>query len=112
MKTNRYTANINPFYLAAAFTITTEQRVFFRTESGKSWKSKPDITEPAEAVTTEYYYNYCDSIPNFNGFFGGTCRGEFSYTPAGYIVTKITTINPDHSAKYVRVFRFEPKNND
>ena len=78
---------------------------FARTDSGKSWKAKP-IVKYAETVTTEYYNNFVDSIPFFNGFMGGTCRGYRTYTKAGYLVNSVTTINPSRDTKYVDTFEF------
>jgi hypothetical protein len=86
--------------------ITHIKEIYHKTSSGKSWKSKPDTTETTTA-TAEFYTNYVNSIPFFNGFMGGTCRAEKSYTPAGYIPVKITTISPDRTEKHCDHFYFK-----
>lgn len=87
------------------WTIKHTRYEYERTESGKSWKTKPAI-ETSEIVDTEFYNNFVDSISFFNGFFGGTCRGYRGYTMAGYLVRTITTINPSRDRKFIDTFDF------
>lgn len=80
-------------------------RKYSRTASGKSWRSKPDEMR-SEIVGAEHYNNFVDSIPFFNNWDGGSCRGYYSYTFAGYVITSVTTINPSLSTKFVDTFEF------
>lgn len=98
---NKYTANIR-FPEIERYTIILKESVYYRTSSGKSWKSKPETVKISK-ITGEKYYNYCDSIPFFRNL-GGSERCDFGYTVAGYLVTEIRSINPDYSKKVVRHF--------
>ena len=82
------------------YRLTTKE--YERTESGKSWKSKP-ITENTKTISQEYYNNIASerALKYWNGFCGGTCRASRSYTYWGYIVTRITRINPERTLKIV-----------
>jgi hypothetical protein len=100
-------------------TITTE--TYSRTESGKSWRSKPDETEteslpwywrdvvPRETHSQsgeDTHRNITD--PDTLRWFrrcGGSEYAERSYTPAGYIVTRLVSTNPDRTVRIVRRFR-------
>lgn len=86
------------------FIITHTRKTYEKTDSGKSWKSKP-TEEKTETVKPEYYTNYVTSIPFFNNL--GTCRAVHTYTAAGYLPTVITSISPDRRVKHVDSFRFE-----
>lgn len=109
MRTNKYTANINVFMIERNFDIHFHNEVYSRTESGKSWKRKPDEVEDS-IVSAEFYYNYCNAIPFFKNFgYGASERAEWNYTPAGYLVTKITSVNPGRDKKCVRTFKFVHK---
>lgn len=88
------------------YIITHTRNTFSKTESGKSWKTKPTETK-TETINNKQYENWVTSIPFFNGFCGGTCRGCCGYTVAGYLPTKITSVSPDKSLKHVDVFAFE-----
>ena len=81
-------------------------KTYSRTESGKSWKSKPDEIE-REIQKPEWYENYITSIPFFNNFgYGASCRGRYSYTMAGYIPTEVVSISPGQTTKKVATFEF------
>lgn len=86
--------------------ITHRKQVFFRTDSGKSWKSKPE-KEYSETITAEFYEYFVQSVPFFDGLFGGKCRARCGYTIAGYIPVVIKSINPDCSEMHVDYFHFE-----
>lgn len=86
------------------YTITHTRKTYEKTDSGKSWKSKP-TEEKQKTVTPEFYTNFVTSIPFFNNL--GTCRAQHSYTSAGYLPTVITSISPDRQVKHVDSFRFE-----
>lgn len=82
---------------------------FNRTDSGKSWKSKPDTVEN-EIVSPEYYTNYITSIPFFNNWGdGASCRAAFSYNAPGYLPTTVTTISPYKQTKKIARFWFFSK---
>lgn len=74
------------------------------TDSGKSWKSKPSTIE-TEVLTEERYNNTVSK--DTQAFFrrlGGSETAQRSYTMKGYIVTRLTSINPSRDEKIVRKF--------
>lgn len=80
--------------------ITYTRETFYRTASGKSWKSKPEKVT-SDIVSPEFYSNYVNSRYFFNS------RVQYSYTPAGYLPTVLTTVSPFEPIKYIDSFRFE-----
>ena len=84
------------------YTLVTEK--FERTDSGKSWRSKPFEIE-RKKITQENYHNYTsDDTQRFFRRLGGSETAERCYTKRGYIVTRLTSINPDRTLKIVRTF--------
>lgn len=94
------------YFTRAPFKITHTKTEYAKTASGKSWRAVP-VSETTETVTAKFYENFVQSIPFFDGFFGGTCRAQFSYTAAGYIPVKIVTVNPDGTQKFIDTFTFD-----
>lgn len=81
---------------------------YSRTESGKSWKAKPDDIEKNVYKPTNYTY-YIQAIPFFNNFGGGaSCRATYSNVTPGYLPTRVTSISPDREIKKVAIFEFIP----
>ena len=78
------------------------------TDSKKSWKRKPYEVEKL-VYSPKEYTNYITSIPFWNGFCGGTCRGYENTTVAGYLPTRVVTISPYRDTKIITTFRFIPK---
>ena len=71
---------------------------------GSRWKQTESTTESVNYV---YYFNTVD--PRAVEFFrnlGGYERTICTYTKRGHIPTKIISINPDRTAKTVRIFKF------
>lgn len=78
-----------------------------RTDSGKSWKSKPSsierlaISEDWQRIKTSdeetRFWSYC-----------GTCRRQYGYTYAGYRVTRMTLTSPDRERQTRESFQFIP----
>ena len=92
---------------SASIIITRTLEHYSRTASGKSWKNVPDSTE-TEVIPTEHYNNYISSIGFFNNFGNGaSCRAVNSYTYAGYVPIRVTTISPGREQKIVAEFRFD-----
>lgn len=107
-------------------TIITEY--YSRTDSGLSWRTKsdetttetlpwygtePDPSDPTGAawITHERWgedvhrkITSDDTIRWFRSW-GGSEYAERSYTPVGYIVTRLISTNPDHTVRIVRRFR-------
>ena len=80
-----------------------------KTESGKSWQSKP-VSVKREVINAEFYQNYVSSIPFFNNFGDGAyCRAQKAYTCAGYLPTRIVTVSPGRERKIVADFEFVSK---
>jgi hypothetical protein len=82
---------------------------YSRTDSGKSWKSRPDEVEN-KIVSPEHYTNYVTAIPFFNNFGdGASCRAKCSYNAPGYLPTHITSVSPFRETKKVASFWFFKK---
>lgn len=91
------------------YLILATTKTFSRTQSGKSWKSKPDKIEK-KIFEAKNYENYITSIPFFNNFGSGAyCRGYNSYTTAGYLPTKVVTVSPFREIKKITTFIFIKK---
>ena len=75
---------------------------YARTESGKSWKSKPYKTYHEEIEGYQYEWIF-DSVKFFRNL-GGFERITKTYTCEGYIPTRLTSINPDKTKKVIRYF--------
>ena len=73
-----------------------------RTESGKSWKSKPVKVESTE-ITEEQYKNIIDSVSFFRNL-GGYERDIKGYTCEGYIPVRLISISPNKEPKIIRSF--------
>jgi len=97
-------------------TIMTD--TYSRTESGKSWRTTP-ILSKTEALPWEHrdrtdeerwgervhrYITEADTLKWFRRL-GGSETAVRSYTPVGYIVTRLTSTNPDRTVRIVRRFR-------
>lgn len=79
---------------------------YSRTDSGASWRNKPDEVE-RNVVSDEHYSNYVSAIPFFNRWGdGASCRASWGYTGAGYLPTEIFTISPYRTTRKVARFRF------
>lgn len=88
-------------------TIEKTTKTFSRTESGKSWKAKPDTIEK-ETVSAQFYTNYVDSVSFFNNYgYGASCRAYKGYCKAGFIPVKVTTVSPFRETKIVTTFDFK-----
>lgn len=86
--------------------ITLVKETFTRTDSGLSWRSKPDTTT-TETVDARQYTNYITSIPWFNNFgYGCYCRAHWNYTKAGYLPTEVVSVSPHREKKIVAKFHF------
>lgn len=97
-------------YTNSNFLILKTKEVFYRTESGKSWKKHPETVE-RKVVTPEHYTNYITSIPFFNNFLGcgGTSRAQWRYTMPGYLPVIVSTTSPGGDEKQVVYFEFVDK---
>lgn len=96
-------------------TIITE--TYSRTESGKSWRTQPDETT-TKSMPWENHDDYdarwgrsvhanitsTDTLRWFRRI-GGSEYAERSYTPVGYIVTRLTSASPNRTVRIVRKFR-------
>ena len=80
-------------------------KTYERTESGKSWKSNPTEIE-ITTINQETYDNiFSKKTQAFFRGLGGYERASKSYTNAGYIVTRLTSISPDKTTKIVRTVK-------
>ena len=80
-------------------------KTYERTESGKNWKSNPTETE-ITTIDQETYDNiFSKETQAFFRNLGGYERASKSYTNAGYIVTRLTSVSPDKTIKIVRTVK-------
>ena len=85
------------------YELTTKK--FERTESGKNWKNNPTSIE-ITSIDQETYDNiFSKETQVFFRNLGGYERASKSYTSAGYIVTRLTSISPDKTTKIVRTVK-------
>ena len=87
--------------------ITMTKKYYERTDSGKSWKSKPYQVETWE-MTREQYDNYTseDAI-KFMRRLGGSEHVTRCYTSIGYVPYEIGSISPDRTEKRVATFAID-----
>lgn len=107
------------------YMLTLITETYSRTESGKSWRSRPDevdtethIWQAGYNAAGEYtggdvnpdgktrHHNLTapDTLRWFRRI-GGSEHAVRSYTPVGYIVTRLTSTNPSRTVRKVRRFR-------
>ena len=87
--------------------ITMITQDYYRTESGKSWQSKPTDSE-TEVISREQYHNITnDDTLRFFRRLGGSEYPIRCYTQHGYIIVQLNSCNPDRSLKRVRTFEFD-----
>jgi hypothetical protein len=75
-----------------------------RTESGKSWKSKPESTETGVYNREQYQNCTGDDTLRFFRRLGGSETVVRSYTSQGFIPVRITSCDPSGTIKKVRTF--------
>ena len=80
-------------------------KTYGRTESGKNWKSNPTETEITTIDQKEYDNIFSKETQAFFRRLGGYERASKTYTTAGYIVTRLTSISPDRTTKIVRTIK-------
>lgn len=91
------------------FLILCTKQTFIPTESGKSWRNKPDTVKNT-VVSADWYTKCIASIPFFNRFgYGAYCRGHWGNTFAGYLPVRVVTVNPGRTQKNVVTFEFVRK---
>ena len=85
------------------YELTTKK--YGRTESGKNWKSNPSEIEITTINQEEYDNIFSKKTQAFFKGIGGYERTSKSYTTAGYIVTRLTSISPEKTTKIVRTIK-------
>ena len=78
-------------------------KIYYRTNTGKSWKSKPAETI-TETITRREYENYVESVSFMNGFCGGRARAYKLYD--GGPVYKIVLVAPNNTEKHIEIYKF------
>lgn len=103
---NTMSYNYSEFDFSGGYKCRIERvKKIYDTTPGGNFRKKPYETK-TEFVDCDFYLNFVRSCDFFNGLFGGTCRASWNYTAAGYIPTRITTINPGRTEKHVDTFTF------
>lgn len=105
------------------YVLTITKETYSRTESGKSWRTKPDETETESmpwdrrdlpqtsawqfARHGEEFHRNMTSDETLRWFrrLGGSEYAERNFTPVGFIVTRLVSSNPDRTVRVVRKFR-------
>ena len=80
-------------------------KIYGKTESGKNWKSNPTSIEITTIDQEKYDNIFSKETQAFFRSLGGYERASKSYTSAGYIVTRLTSISPDKTTKIVRTVK-------
>ena len=75
-----------------------------RTETGKSWKSKPENIETGVYNREQYQNCTGDDTLRFFRRLGGSETVVRSYTSQGLIPVRITSCDPSRTIKKVRTF--------
>lgn len=81
-----------------------EETIINYVKNGNRWTETDRATSE---ISQEYHHNA--TAPETIKFFrnlGGYERAEKSYTRAGYVVTRVTSINPTRTEKTVREYNF------
>ena len=80
-------------------------KTYGKTESGKNWKSNPTSIEITTIDQEKYDNIFSEETQAFFRNLGGYERASKSYTTAGYIITRLTSISPDKTTKIVRTVK-------
>lgn len=84
-------------------TLTTE---YFIKDDGKNNFPKKGYKDESKTIDAETYVNIFGATDFFKSI-GGYERITKTYTIAGYIPTKLTSISPDKKRKTVRIFEIK-----
>ena len=80
-------------------------KTYSRTDSGKSWKSKPDF-ETTKQITKRNYVNItCDDTLKFSRRMGSSKTVTRGYTSEGYIPVKLSSIPSTKHCKRICTFK-------
>jgi hypothetical protein len=85
-------------------TLTTKE--YSRTDSGKSWRSKPDTIETETVTMDQVKKMTADDTLRFFRRLGGYERLERSYTAYGFLPWLLTSISPCREIKKVREYSY------
>jgi hypothetical protein len=85
-------------------TIKMITKEYGRTDSGKSWKSKPHTIEEKEIDMQKYKNITSDDTCRFFRRLGGSETVNRTYTSIGYVPYELISCNPDRSVRKVRRF--------
>lgn len=87
--------------------ITMIEETYYKTDSGKSWKSKPDESE-IKIIDRKQYENITDDKTcQWFRRLGGSETKQYTYTKYGYLCYRLSSCSPSHDIKRVRRFMFE-----
>jgi len=86
--------------------VNMTEYTYSRTDSGKSWKSKPDIVEHSTISWEQYLNMTSHETCQFFRLLGGSEFLSRSYTAYGYIPVKLISCDPSKDIRIVRIFDF------
>ena len=87
-------------------TVNLTKYTYSRTDSGKSWKSKPDAVEHATIKWEQYIRLTSPDICRLFRLIGGSEFISRAYTAYGYVPVELISCSPLRDIKIVRVFDF------
>lgn len=87
-------------------TVNLTKYTYSRTDSGKSWKSKPDAVKHLTISWEQYLDMTSPATCRFFRRLGGSEFLSRSYTAYGYIPVKMISCNPSKDIRIVRIFDF------
>ena len=90
-----------------SYKIIMIEETYNKTASGKSW-SKKGVTITEGEITSKQYANILNATSFFRSL-GSSERIEKGYTIAGFIPTRLSSINPSKDIKIIRRFKIESK---
>jgi hypothetical protein len=86
--------------------ITMTTKEYTRTDSGKSWRSKPDSVETEQITKRQYDLITNEDTMKWFRRLGGSETATKNYTKWGYNTIELSSIDPARSLKRVRSFTF------
>jgi len=88
-----------------SYKFTLVSSYYDKTDSGKSWKSKPYDVRTRRITMDEHDLLTNEDTRRFFKNTGGSERVERGYTKHGYLITHMISCNPSRDTKHVREFK-------
>lgn len=82
------------------------KETYSRTDSGKSWRSRPDEVSTSEVTLDNVRKATDEDTLRFFRRLGGWERVDRTYTAWGYLPWRCISISPDRQVKIVRLYDY------